>query len=137
MKVRFCISCGKELKGRSDKKFCDVQCKSLYHNTNRPFHEHSMQKINSGLRHNRSLLARFCPGEKSTVEKKVLEKQDFRFDLFTHIYPFSKGTYYFCYEYGYLPILEKGIPNILIVRKKEYMDKLSFDPWEYRIVTTK
>jgi hypothetical protein len=137
MKIRFCISCGKELKGRSDKKFCDVQCKSVYHNTNRPFHERSIQKINSGLRHNRSLLARFCPGGKSTVEKQVLEKLDFRFDLFTHVYPFTKGTYYFCYEYGYLPVLEKGIQKMLIVHKQDYMQKLSFDPWQCQLLKIK
>lgn len=133
MKIRFCISCGKELKGRSDKKFCDVQCKSVHHNTNRPFHERSIQKINSSLRHNRSLLSRFCPGGKSTVEKQVLEKQGFRFDLFTHVYPFTKGTYYFCYEYGYLPVIEKGIQKMIIVHKQEYMEKLSFDPWDCQI----
>ncbi|WP_340201643.1 hypothetical protein [Ascidiimonas sp. W6] len=109
----------------------------MYHNTHRPFHELTIQKINSDLRRNRSLLAHFCPSGKSTVEKQVLEKLDYRFDLFTHVYPFTKGTYYFCYEYGYLPIMEQGTKKMLIVHKQEYMNKLHFNPWDYHVLKNK
>ena len=137
MKMRFCLACAKELKGRSDKKFCDAQCKSFYHNTNRPAHEYSIQRINSSLRRNRSLLAKFCPSGKSKIEKIVLEKLGYRFDLFTHIHPFSTGTYYFCYDYGYLPATEKGVQLMHIVYKQEYMEQLVCNPWECQMVKRK
>lgn len=133
MKVQFCLACNKELKGRSDKKFCDMQCRSTYHNANRPSHELSIQRINSDLRRNRSLLAHFCPSGKSTVDKGVLAKLGYKFELFTHIFPFTTGTYFFCYEYGYLPLVEKDIEKMLIVHKQKYMEKLNFDPWRFKI----
>lgn len=132
--MKFCLSCSKELIGRTDKKFCDTQCRSTYHNTNRPIHEISIQKVNSALRKNRTLLAHFCPSGKSTVEKDVLLKLGYRFELFTHIFPFKSGTYFFCYEFGYLPIKENGIEKMLIVHKQKYMDNLSFHPWSIKII---
>lgn len=134
MKMKFCLFCNKELVGRSDKKFCDTECRSSYHNTNRPMHEISIQKINSALRKNRSLLAHFCPSGKSTVKKEVLLKLGYRIDLFTHIYPFKAGVYFFCYEFGYLPIKENGSDKMLIVHKQDYMDKLNYNPWSIKIV---
>ncbi|MGB5387741.1 MAG: hypothetical protein WBN20_13235 [Eudoraea sp.] len=134
MNIRFCLACEKELKGRSDKKFCDTQCRSIYHNTNRPTHELSIRRINSKLRRNRRLLAHFCPSGKSIVEKEVIAKLGYRFELFTHIFPFNSGTYFFCYEYGYLPINEKGTEKMLIVHKQKYMEKLSFYPWDFKII---
>jgi hypothetical protein len=134
MMARVCLACNKELKGRSDKIFCDTQCRSTYHNTNRPPHELTIQRINSDLRRNRSLLAHFCPSGKSTVEKEVLVKLEYRFELFTHIFPFNNGTYFFCYDYGFLPIIEKGTEKMLIVQKQGYMEKLSFYPWDVKII---
>ncbi|SFW50263.1 hypothetical protein [Cellulophaga fucicola] len=133
MKMKFCLSCSKELVGRSDKKFCDTECRSTYHNTNRPLHEISIQKINSALRKNRSLLAHFCPSGKSTVKKEVLIKQGYRIDLFTHMYPFKTGAYFFCYEFGYLPIKENGVDKMLIVHQQEYMNNLTYNPWSIKI----
>ena len=97
-------------------------------------HEQSIQSTNKALRRNRSLLlAHFCPSGKSTVEKKVLVDLNFRFELFTNIFPFRTGIYFFCYDYGYLPIIEKRIEKMLIVQKQEYMDTLDFSPWEIQI----
>ncbi|MCH7785106.1 MAG: hypothetical protein IIB06_06770 [Bacteroidetes bacterium] len=133
MQIRYCLSCNKELLGRTDKKFCDTQCRSTHHNKNRPFHEITIQKANSGLRRNRTLLAHFCPSGKSTVRKDVLVELDYRFELFTYLFPFKKGTYYFCYDYGFLPIEEKGIKKMLIVQKQDYMENLSFNPWGFKL----
>jgi len=127
--MKFCLSCNKELVGRTDKKFCDAQCRSTHHNRNRPLYEISIQKTNSALRRNRSLLAHFCPSGKSTVRKDVLTKSGYQFEIFTHIFPFQKGTYYFCYDYGFLPIKDRGVEKMLIVQKQGYMDTSGFNPW--------
>ncbi|WP_142785934.1 hypothetical protein [Changchengzhania lutea] len=137
MNTLYCLTCGKELKGRSDKKFCDTQCRSSFHNTNRAPHEVTIQNINSALRRNRSLMAHFCPSGKSTVDKYVLIKLGFKFDLFTHIFPFSSGTYFFCYDYGFLPIKDKGTEKMVIVQKQSYMENLNFHPWDFNIVKDK
>lgn len=130
MQMKFCLSCNKELIGRTDKKFCDDQCRSTYHNRNRPQHEITIQRINSALRRNRTLLAHFCPSGRSTVRKDVLVQSGYQYELFTHAYPFKNGTYYFCYDYGYLPIKdEKGIEKMVIVQKQDYMETLTFNPW--------
>ena len=127
--MKFCLSCNKELVGRTDKKFCDAQCRSTHHNKNRPLHEITIQKTNSALRQNRSLLAHFCPSGKTTVRKDVLAQSGYQFEVFTHIFPFQKGTYYFCYDYGFLPINDKGVEKMLIVQKQGYMENQSFNPW--------
>jgi hypothetical protein len=129
MQMKFCLSCNKELIGRTDKKFCDTQCRSTYHNKNRPLHEIVIQKTNSVLRRNRGLLAHFCPSGKSTVRKEVLMQSGYQFETFTHTFPFAKGTYYFCYDYGFLPIRDKGVEKMLIVQKQGYMENQNYNPW--------
>jgi DNA-directed RNA polymerase subunit M/transcription elongation factor TFIIS len=83
MQMKFCLACNKELIGRTDKKFCDAQCRSTYHNKNRPIHEITIQRTNSSLRKNRTLLAHFSPSGKTTVKKEILLKSGYRFDVFT------------------------------------------------------
>jgi len=137
MEVKYCLVCQEKLIGRSDKKFCGSQCRTTHHNAHRPLHEQTMKQINSDLRRNRSLMAQFCPGGKTTVEKSILLKLGYKFELFTHVFPFSKGTYFFCYDYGFLPIVEKGIEKMLIVQKQSYMNKLHFHPWDIEIIKNK
>ena len=128
--MKFCLACNKELIGRTDKKFCDAQCRSTYHNKNRPIHEITIQRTNSSLRKNRTLLAHFSPSGKTTVKKEILLKSGYRFDVFTNMFTFKTGTYYFCYDYGYLPVKDdKGVEKMLIVQKQDYMDNLKFNPW--------
>lgn len=129
--MKFCLACNKELVGRTDKKFCDAQCRSTHHNKNRPLHEITIQKTNSTLRRNRSLLAHFSPSGKTTVSKEILFKSGYSFDVFTHIYNFKSGTYFFCYDYGFLPVKDdNGVEKMLIVQKQNYMDNLKYNPWE-------
>ncbi len=137
MSTQYCLACGKTLKGRSDKKFCDSQCRSTFHNSNRAPHEIEIQNINSALRRNRSIMAHFCPSGKSTVEKEVLIKIGFRLDVFTQIFPFNSGTYFFCYDYGFLPVVEKGIEKMVIVQKQDYMNKLNFYAWDFTVLKNK
>jgi hypothetical protein len=82
-------------------------------------------------------MAHFCPSGKSTVDKDVLLKLGFDLDLFTHIFPFKSGTYFFCYDYGFLPVTEKGTEKMVIVQKQAYMENLNFHPWDFNIVKTK
>ena len=116
---RTCMSCGKSLKGRSDKKFCDDFCRNVYNNDLKSGSNNYVRNINNALHKNRRILEDCLPAseEMSKTTKDKLLHKGFQFKYITHIYTNKKGNiYYFCYEYGYLP-LENGWH--LIVKRKE------------------
>ncbi len=106
METKVCLQCGNELKGRIDKKFCDDQCRTAYNNrlkSDTTF----MRNVNNTLRKNRKVLEELIPTEenKSKASRRRLEDKGFNFSYHTHTYTTKVGTtYYFCYEYGYLPL---------------------------------
>ena len=103
---KFCLECGEPLKGRSDKKFCDDQCRSNYNNKARSDETAEMRVINNILRKNRRILESVVHADgKGKILKQKLSDQGFNFKYFTHIYQTQKGTTYrICYDFGYLPI---------------------------------
>ncbi len=114
-----CVYCGEVLKGRTDKRFCDANCRSAWHNANTNPGETEIKKINKILRKNRSLLRFFSPEGKTTIKKDLLGKSGFRFKYLTQVYTTKAGnTYRLCYDYGYL-ILEED--KVLIIKKQKYM----------------
>jgi predicted nucleic acid-binding Zn ribbon protein len=116
--VRTCLSCGKPVKGRSDKKFCDDYCRNNYNNQVKADTNNYVRNINNALRKNRHILEALL-GEvgMTKVGKQRLLNEGFQFKYHTHTYTTTKGsTYYFCYEYGFLQ-LEADL--LLIVKKKE------------------
>jgi hypothetical protein len=106
MNSNSCRQCGTRIKGRIDKKFCDDACRSIYNNRLKS-DTALMRNINNVLRKNRKLMHDLIPSEegKTKTTKKRLEELGFSFSYFTHTYITRTGTvYYFCYEYGYLPL---------------------------------
>ncbi len=102
---RACITCGKPLKGRIDKKFCDDYCRTVYNNQLKAEDGAFVKKINGILRANRRLLEQqIAAGEEmGKCPRKKLADAGFNFDYHTHQYTNKKGNVYsFCYEYGYL-----------------------------------
>lgn len=105
---RYCLECGAKLFGREDKKFCNDQCRNSYNNKLNRDDNSVMTTINRKLRKNRRILKKLNPNGKAKVRRNELEKDGFNFKYFTHVYKTKEGkVYYFCYEYGYLP-LENG-----------------------------
>jgi predicted nucleic acid-binding Zn ribbon protein len=116
-----CLACGKPLKGRIDKKFCDDYCRNNYNNQQKSKGNYSsyVRNINNTLLKNRKILESILPdGEetaKATADK--LQRLGFHFKYFTHLYTTKTNkTYYYCYDYGYLPLENNWF---LIVKKKE------------------
>jgi len=104
----FCLECGTKLMGRVDKKFCNDQCRNDYNNRLNKDETDFMVKVNRSLRKNRRILKVLNPKGKAKVKRHEMETEGFNFKYFTHVYKTKEGrVYYFCYEYGYLP-LEKG-----------------------------
>lgn len=121
--TRLCLECGKPLKGRIDKKFCDDYCRNAYNNKSKIEESTYVRKINQVLKRNRRILQELLGNEGMIKQPKVnFINKGFQFQFHTHQYVNKKGNiYYFCYEYGFLPL--EG-DSYLIVKKKE-LSKLS------------
>lgn len=114
-----CLSCEKPVKGRSDKKFCDDYCRAAYNNDLKSASNNLVRNVNNALGKNRRILESLLPEGEATAKAsrdKLIEK-GFQFKYHTHIYNTkTEKTYFYCYEYGYLPLENKWY---LIVKKNE------------------
>jgi hypothetical protein len=111
-----CLECSETFKGRVDKKFCSDLCRNSYNNKINSATTAYVRDVNSILRKNRKILEEFIPEQTAKASKAKLLQKGFNFGYYTSIYTNQKGTYFFCYEYGYLP-LEQGY--YLLVKRKE------------------
>jgi hypothetical protein len=115
-----CLQCERPIKGRTDKKFCDDYCRNAYNNSMKAPSYNLMRNINNQLAKNRRLLEETIPtGEEmgKTTKEKLLSK-GFSLKYFTHTYANKKGNiYFFCYDYGYLPL--EGDWMLVVHRKDE------------------
>jgi predicted nucleic acid-binding Zn ribbon protein len=116
-----CLACGANLRGRVDKKFCNDYCRNNYNNIQKSRGAQSVlvRDINAALLKNRKVLSSILPENEETAKanKDKLQRLGFHFRYFTHLYVTKTGkTYYYCYDYGYLPLDNDWF---LIVKKKE------------------
>lgn len=117
--TRPCLACGKPVKGRIDKKFCDDYCRNVYNNQAKLDESTWVRQVIAALKKNRRILAELL-GEEGLVKqsKTKLLETGFQFKYHTHLYTNQKGqVYYFCFEYGYLPL--EGDWYLLVKRKEE------------------
>jgi hypothetical protein len=116
-----CLECGERIFGRSDKKFCNAQCRNTYNNRMKNTSEKYILETNRILRKNRSILKQLNPTGKSTVRREYLVLAGFDFEHFTRIYRTDRGnTYYMCYEFGYMHLENE---KVLIINQQAYMFK--------------
>ena len=99
---RACMECGKTLVGRSDKKFCDDQCRTAYHNRIYREDHDFIRNVQSILRKNRRILAEHHAGDHTKVPVRELALSGYNFDFFTNTWTTSSGeTFYFCFDFGF------------------------------------
>ena len=101
-----CLTCGKPLRGRIDKKFCDPGCKNAHNNRLQHEEREAVKAIDRILKYNRRVLRRSL-GDRPTrlVSAKGLLRAGFRFDYHTHQFTNQQSDLYvFCYDYGYLAL---------------------------------
>jgi predicted nucleic acid-binding Zn ribbon protein len=128
MEKRTCLSCGGILIGRSDKRYCSDQCRFIANYKVKQKTQKSILDTNRILRKNRSILHSLCPHGKTIVRKEVLESLGYNINFFTSLFiTAEKQVYYLCYDYGWLPIIERGKEKALIVGRQDYMNGV--DPW--------
>ncbi len=115
-----CLACGKILKGRIDKKFCDDGCRNNYNNQQNSDSTNYIRNINNILRKNRRLIEEFIQKSGATtasVSKAKMIEAGFNFKYFTNTFKTKTGSlYYFNYEYGYLL---KENDWVFLVKSKE------------------
>ncbi len=120
MEEKKCLECGSQLKGRADKKFCDDACRNSYNNKLNSDTNNYVRNVHYVLRKNRRVLEELNPDGTTKVPRSKLVEKGFDFDYHTNLYTTKAGaTYFFCYEYGYLP-LEGDM--LALVKKKEYVN---------------
>jgi hypothetical protein len=111
-----CLYCEEEFSGRSDKLFCDVECKNAFHREQKTDAKETFVRVNKILKKNRDILKDIV-GNKQT-EKISMEKlvgKGFDTDYLTHSKPYGpkKQNYYYTYDYGY-KVEENG--GVLVVK---------------------
>lgn len=120
MEERLCLECSKPVYGRIDKKFCDDQCRNTFNNKQNSDSNNYVRNVHNILRRNRRILEELNPKGKSKATRSKLTEKGFDFSYHTSTYTTKAGaTYYFCYEYGYLPI--EG-DYFALVKKQEYVN---------------
>ena len=120
-----CLYCKKELTGRTDKKFCDPQCKSAHQ------YQQAKEKperfyiiVDNQLKLNRKILKEYNKGGKVTVRANMLTQEGFDPNFFTHYWKNTKGdVYLFVYEYGFLKRVEHGVEKYVLIKWQVYMEK--------------
>jgi hypothetical protein len=63
-----CLTCGKTVRGRSDKKFCDDYCRNNYNNQLKAGDNNYVRNINNTLRKNRRILHAILPGNEEAAK---------------------------------------------------------------------
>ena len=120
---RECLYCGKELTGRTDKKYCDLHCKSAFqYKKAKEQPERFYNKVDNQLRLNRKLLKEYNKAGKAIVRSKTLLDLGFDPKFFTHYWKNQKGdVYLFVYEFGFLRRQEGGKDKYVLVTWQDYM----------------
>ena len=115
--VKTCLQCEKPLHGRSDKRFCSVECKHAWNAARRRTTRSVTDEIDNILHRNREILAMLM-GEKTNkmeVERLVLDRAGFNFKYITGINTNSQGKlYHYVYDFAWMEFSKQ---LVLIVRK--------------------
>ncbi|WP_153797082.1 hypothetical protein [Foetidibacter luteolus] len=114
-----CLSCGKALHGRADKKFCNDYCRNYHNNQLKINSGNYVRSVNNVLLKNRRVLEKLLPETEGMIKvpRDKMLHAGFQFTYMTHTYTNKKGNiYYFCYDYGYLPLENSWY---LLVRRKD------------------
>ncbi len=123
--VKYCLACDKEVIGRSDKKFCDIHCKSSYqYQKSKENPDRFYNKVDNQLKLNRKLLKKYNKAGKAIIRTKLLLEEGFDPRFFTHYWKNSKrDLYLFCYEFGFLKIKENQTEKYVLILWQDYMER--------------
>lgn len=115
---RHCLMCKSILRGRPDKRFCSIICKSSYHRKLRQATTQATRIIDAILHRNRSILLEILGKRKTQikVDRLSLDQKKFNFHYFTGRTINKQGkAYHHIYDFRYMQFSDN---DILIIRKK-------------------
>lgn len=110
--IRLCKSCTHPLKGRTDKLFCNDNCRNAYHNNSNSQLNNFIRTINHSLLRNRKILESIFTEvvPKNRIGKAALASRGFIFSYYTHTKKNRRGSpVFYCYEYGYTMMANEKI----------------------------
>ena len=120
---RTCPVCEVAVKGRSDKVFCSIKCKSIAQYENRQENEKFFLQVDKQLKINRKVLKRYNKSGYTTIRSSELVKEGFNPKFFTHYWKNQKNdVYLFVYEYGFLKTKNNAKDKYLLVIWQDYMN---------------
>lgn len=122
--MKTCPTCGDIIKGRKDKIYCSVKCKSTAQYESRSMKEKFFIDVDKQLKTNRKILKRYNKTGFTTLRKEKIIEEGFNPRFFTHYWKNQKGqVYLFCYDYGFLELEQQGKKKYLLVEWQAYMEK--------------
>ena len=98
--MSFCAYCGAPLKGRSDKKYCNSQCKNNYHN-NMVMSRYYGKKILKRLDCNYSILISLVRLGISSIPLQEIQELGFTTSSCSEVIFMSSTVRYRCYDIEY------------------------------------
>ena len=99
-----CLYCRKNIRGRSDKKFCNDYCRNYYNQGLKEKEGVAEKKINQILSRNRRVLQQISEeGHYVCLPRERLMSMGFDPRFCTELYfTKSKTACFFCYDYGFV-----------------------------------
>ncbi len=109
MENKTCLNCQKNIKGRTDKKFCDDYCRNIFNNQLKYTTNNLVRNTNNILGKNRRIIESFFEEGINyiRIKKEILIDNGFLFSYNTKSKKLVTGSYiYYCYDYAFLPLSE-------------------------------
>lgn len=116
--MKTCRLCKNPFRGRTDKIFCSIKCKSSYHHQLRTVTKSATKAIDIILHRNRSILLEIMGKHKTQIKikRKLLDSKKFNFHYVTGYYFNSKNKIYnYVYDFAWMIFSDQ---EILIIRRK-------------------
>ncbi len=124
MSGRICKNCNKNIRGRSDKKFCSISCKNAYHYQQKNSIPQAILVIDKILHKNHGIMSALFQTKHEYyfyVAKTKMTELGFNFSYFTGTYKNSKGkVYHYIYDYAWM---EFSNQEIMVVKGKYWTAK--------------
>ena len=112
-----CILCGKQIVGRTDKKYCSITCKNTFNYKRRSKTKSATQAIDTILHKNREILNVIMGTKRKQMQvvKTELIQMGFQSEYITGFYTNSRGKlYHYVYDFAWMEFTG----NKILVYKK-------------------
>jgi len=107
-----CKLCKKEFVGRTDKIFCTLECKSIYHTKLKAVTKHATKSVDKILHRNRSILLEVMGKNihSKRIPRKVLDEKKFNYAFITSYHINSKDKFVnYVYDFSWMIFSDQEI----------------------------